>query len=73
MNFDKKYVVWALSYAAVGLVLGIYMAATHNHAELVTHAHILLIGFVVSLIVRSPRTRNFSPSSGSIPVSLNVM
>jgi len=52
MNFDKKYVVWALSYAAVGLVLGIYMAATHNHAELVTHAHILLIGFVVSFIYR---------------------
>jgi peptidoglycan/LPS O-acetylase OafA/YrhL len=50
MNFDRKYIIWALSYAAVGLVLGIYMAASHNHAELVTHAHILLIGFVVSFI-----------------------
>jgi hypothetical protein len=50
MSFDKKYIIWALSYAAVGLVLGIYMAASHNHAELVTHAHILLIGFVVSFI-----------------------
>lgn len=50
MNFDRKYVIWALSYAAVGLVLGIYMAASHNHAELVAHAHILLIGFVVSFI-----------------------
>jgi len=39
-----------LSYAAVGLALGIYMAASENHAELVTHAHILLIGFVISFV-----------------------
>jgi len=34
----------------VGLALGIYMAASQNHGELVTHAHILLIGFVLSLV-----------------------
>jgi hypothetical protein len=50
MNLDKRYVIWALSYGAVGLVLGIYMAASHNHVELVTHTHILLIGFVVSFV-----------------------
>lgn len=50
MNFDKRYIVWALSYAVVGLALGIYMAASQNHGELVTHAHILLVGFVVSFI-----------------------
>ena len=50
MNLDKKYITWALGYAAAGLVLGIYMAASHNRGELVTHAHILLIGFVVSFI-----------------------
>jgi hypothetical protein len=50
MNLDKRYLIWALSYAVVGLVLGIYMAASQNHGELVTHAHILLIGFVVSFI-----------------------
>ena len=50
MSLDKKYVVWALSFAAAGLALGIYMAATQNHSELVAHAHILLIGFVVSFI-----------------------
>ena len=26
------------------------MAATHNHGQLVTHAHILLIGFVLSFV-----------------------
>src|SRR5579863_8063768 len=50
MNFDRKYLVWSLSFAAVGMGLGIYMAASHNHAELTTHAHILLVGFVVSFI-----------------------
>src|SRR5215469_6262525 len=50
MNFDRKYLIWALGYAAVGISLGLYMAAAQNHGELVTHAHILLIGFVLSLV-----------------------
>ncbi|MBS0366029.1 MAG: TonB-dependent receptor [Proteobacteria bacterium] len=50
MNLDKRYLIWALGFAAVGLALGIYMAASHNHAELVAHAHILLIGFVLSFV-----------------------
>lgn len=50
MNFDTRYVVWSLSFAAVGLGLGVFMGASHNHSELVTHAHILMIGFVVSFI-----------------------
>ena len=50
MGFDRKYLVWALGYVALGMGLGIFMAASHNHAQHVTHAHILLVGFVVSLI-----------------------
>ena len=50
MNLDRKYLIWALSYAAVGMCLGIYMGITKNHGELVAHAHLLLIGFVVSFI-----------------------
>jgi hypothetical protein len=50
MNLDRKYLICALSFAAVGLCLGIYMAATQNHTELVAHAHILMVGFVVSLV-----------------------
>jgi hypothetical protein len=50
MNLDRRFLIWALSYAAVGLALGIYMAASNNHGELVTHAHILLVGFVLSLV-----------------------
>lgn len=50
MNLDRRYLVFALCYAVLGMVLGIYMAASHNHAEFITHAHILLVGFVVSFI-----------------------
>lgn len=50
MGFDRKYLVWSLAYVALGMSLGIYMAASHNHAQHVTHAHILLVGFVVSFI-----------------------
>jgi hypothetical protein len=50
MNLDRRFLTWALGYAAVGLSLGLYMGASHNHGELVTHAHILLVGFVLSLV-----------------------
>ena len=50
MDMSRRYLVWALCYAAIGMALGIYMAASHNHGELVTHAHVLLVGFVLSLV-----------------------
>ena len=50
MGFNRKYLVWALAYVALGMGLGIHMAASHDHAQHVTHAHILLVGFVVSFI-----------------------
>ncbi len=45
---DKKYIIIALSYALVGLILGSVMAATKNHGQMVTHAHIMLLGFVTT-------------------------
>ena len=50
MSFDRKYLVWALAYAAAGMGLGVFMGASHNHVQHVTHAHILLLGFVSSFI-----------------------
>lgn len=47
---DKKFVLTSLGYALLGLALGIYMAASKDHGQLVTHAHIMLLGFVVSFI-----------------------
>ncbi|MGO8756125.1 MAG: hypothetical protein ACLQHK_12945 [Gallionellaceae bacterium] len=47
---DRKFIVIALGYAVVGMALGVYMGASQNHSEFVTHAHIMLLGFVVSFI-----------------------
>lgn len=47
---DRKFILTGLGYAIVGLILGIFMAASKDHGHLVTHAHIMLIGFVVSFI-----------------------
>ena len=47
---DRKFVLTSLGYAILGLALGIFMAASKNHGQLVTHAHIMLVGFVVSFI-----------------------
>jgi peptidoglycan/LPS O-acetylase OafA/YrhL len=47
---DRKYVATGLGFGILGLLLGIYMAASHNHGQLVTHAHIMLVGFVVSFV-----------------------
>lgn len=47
---DRKFILTSLIYAILGLALGIFMAASKDHGHLVTHAHIMLIGFVVSFI-----------------------
>jgi predicted metal-binding membrane protein len=49
LGYDKKYLIWALFYLAAGMALGIFMAATHDHGQLVTHTHINLAGFLLSL------------------------
>lgn len=49
-SFDRTYLIWALCYAAAGMGLGIYMGISRNHGEFPTHAHIMLVGFVTSLI-----------------------
>ena len=46
----RQYVITALGYGLLGLLLGIYMAHSQNHLQHVTHAHIMLIGFVVSFV-----------------------
>jgi hypothetical protein len=50
MALDRKYLLCAFAYAIFGMSVGIYMAASTNHSQLVSHAHILLVGFVVSFV-----------------------
>ena len=50
MGLDRKFLIWAIAFAIFGMCVGIYMAASKDHSLFVAHAHILLVGFVVSLI-----------------------
>jgi hypothetical protein len=49
-GLDLKYLMCGLAYAAGGMGLGIFMGSSHDHRQLVTHAHMLLVGFVLSLL-----------------------
>lgn len=49
-NFDRSYLICALGYGVAGMGLGIYMGASRDHGQFVSHAHIMLVGFVTSLI-----------------------
>lgn len=57
MNADARisaiarwHVTFGLAFAILGMALGIYMSVSKNHGQHVTHAHALLLGFVVSVI-----------------------
>ena len=47
---DRKFILTGLGYAIVGMLLGIYMAHSKNYSQGIAHAHILLIGFMVSFV-----------------------
>ncbi|MDH5538513.1 MAG: hypothetical protein OEY03_03820 [Rhizobacter sp.] len=46
----RAHTLFGLVFAVIGMGLGIYMAASHDHGQHVTHAHVLLLGLVVSLL-----------------------
>ncbi len=46
----RWHLLFALTFAALGMCLGIYMASSHDHTLRPAHAHILLVGFVVSAL-----------------------
>lgn len=50
MSIGRKFLLCSLAYAVFGMCVGIYMAASKDHSQHVAHAHILLVGFVVSFI-----------------------
>lgn len=46
----RKHTVFGLVFAILGMLMRIYMAASHDHGQRATHAHVLLLGLVVSLL-----------------------
>ncbi|CAN5383968.1 hypothetical protein BH10PSE7_BH10PSE7_28830 [soil metagenome] len=41
----------SLIYAICGLLLGLQMAISQDHGQMVTHAHIMLAGFMMSAVM----------------------
>jgi hypothetical protein len=66
MGFDRRYLIWSLAYAAAGMSLGLFMAASGNHGELVAHTHILLIGFAVSFFYAIIHRLWLSPAGATL-------
>ncbi|MBO1924844.1 hypothetical protein [Thiomicrorhabdus sp. 6S3-12] len=44
----RKFLSISWIYLLAGLLLGIYMAASKDHGQLPTHAHIMLVGFLLN-------------------------
>ncbi|WP_045836701.1 hypothetical protein [Hyphomicrobium sp. 99] len=42
----SRFFASALIYAVLGMSLGVIMGMTHDHTQMPTHAHILVIGWV---------------------------
>jgi len=40
----------AVIFGLLGLALGLHMASTQNHGQMVTHAHLMLIGWVTTFL-----------------------
>lgn len=42
----RGFLVSAVVYGLLGMLLGLHMGITHNHGQMPTHAHIMVIGWV---------------------------
>ena len=46
----RLFFTLALAYAVAGMCLGIFMAASHDHGQMPTHAHIMVAGWLMSSV-----------------------
>jgi len=46
----RYFFTLAIIFAIVGIILGLHMAMSNNHTQTVTHAHIMLAGWVSSAL-----------------------
>lgn len=44
-DLARRWFLAAISYFVIGISLGVYMGASHNHAMFPVHAHINLLGW----------------------------
>jgi cbb3-type cytochrome oxidase subunit 1 len=46
----RNFFTMAVVYSLVGMTLGLSMAMSHDHSQLPTHAHIMVLGWVMSAV-----------------------
>ncbi|WP_353644175.1 hypothetical protein [Mesorhizobium sp. WSM2239] len=46
----RNFFTLAIIYSVLGMVLGLSMAMSHDHAQLPTHAHIMVVGWLMSAV-----------------------
>ena len=46
----RNFFTLAIIYALVGMTLGLSMAMSHDHSQLPTHAHIMVLGWLMSAV-----------------------
>jgi hypothetical protein len=61
-DIDKYFIRWGSLLLAVAMLVGLYMAATHNFKIASVHAHLALFGgavlMVFGLVYRAERAKN---------------
>jgi cbb3-type cytochrome oxidase subunit 1 len=46
----RNFFTLAVIYSLVGMTLGLSMAMSHDHSQLPTHAHIMVLGWLMSAV-----------------------
>ena len=50
MNVSRNFLLLGSAFLIVGIVMGMYMGGSGDHSLAVSHAHINLLGFVLSAV-----------------------
>ncbi|WP_448212027.1 hypothetical protein [Colwellia sp. MEBiC06753] len=48
-SFAIRYIKYSLIFLMLGVVLGLYMAKTLDYTHRVSHAHLLMLGFIIQM------------------------
>ncbi len=46
----RNFFTLAVLYSLIGMTLGLHMAVSHDHAQVATHAHIMVLGWLMSAV-----------------------
>jgi hypothetical protein len=68
MNISRNFLVLGTSFLLIGLLIGMYMGGSGDHSLAASHAHINLIGFVLSSIFALTYRAFPAMTDGRLPI-----